>query len=84
MTPLVQIYALAREHGIRICPHRGSEVWSLHAMLALEHGSKQPALAESGRPWMDWVGAVAVEGGRAQLLDPSTPGFGVTLSSVFV
>lgn len=84
MTPLVQIYALAREHGIRVCPHRGSEVWSLHAMLALEHGSEQPALAESGRPWMDWVGGVAVEGGQAHLLDPSAPGFGITLSPVSV
>lgn len=84
MTPLVQIYALAREHGIRVCPHRGSEVWSLHAMLALEHGSEQPALAESGRPWMGWVGGVAVNGGRARLLDPSKPGFGVNLSPVFM
>jgi hypothetical protein len=33
MTPLVEIYAMAREHGIRLCPHRGSEVWSLHAMV---------------------------------------------------
>ena len=26
MTPLVEIYRLAREHGVRVCPHRGSDV----------------------------------------------------------
>ena len=51
-------------------------------MMALEHGSEQPALAESGRPWMDWVGAVSLEGGQARLLDPTAPGFGVSLPPV--
>jgi L-rhamnonate dehydratase len=82
MTPLVEIYRLSRKHGIRICPHRGSEVWSLHAMVALGADSaSSPQLAESGRPWMDWVGEglVSLEGGKARLLDLTKPGFGVTL-----
>jgi L-rhamnonate dehydratase len=52
LTELVRIYEMAAEHGVRVCPHRGSEIWSLHAMAALD---PEP-LAESGRHWMDWVG----------------------------
>ena len=29
MTELVKIYRLAREHGVRVCPHRGGEIWAL-------------------------------------------------------
>src|SRR5262249_39626474 len=52
MTELVKIYELARRANVRMCPHRGAELWGLHALAALD---PQP-LAESGRPWMSWVG----------------------------
>ena len=43
---------MASEHDeIRVCPHRGAEIWSLHAIAALD----PHPLAESGRPWMSWV-----------------------------
>jgi L-alanine-DL-glutamate epimerase-like enolase superfamily enzyme len=51
MTELVQIYRLAQEAGLRVCPHRGAEPWGLHAIAALD---RQP-LAESGRPWLTWM-----------------------------
>ncbi len=73
MTQLVEIYRLANIHGVRVCPHRGSETWGLHAIAALD---PQP-LAESGRPWMEWVGGRQIVGGRAQWTDSA--GFGVTL-----
>jgi L-rhamnonate dehydratase len=72
MTELVKIYRMAREAGLRVCPHRGAEIWSLPALAALD---PQP-LAESGRPWMSWVG------GQPEIRDgfieaPELPGFGV-------
>ena len=73
MTQLLEIYRLAREHGVRVCPHRGSEVWGLHAIAALD---PEP-LAESGRPWMEWVGGRELSGGRARWT--GGPGFGVEL-----
>ena len=73
LTQLVEIYRLAREHGVRVCPHRGSEVWGLHAIAALD---PEP-LAESGRPWMEWVGGRQLSGGRARWT--GGPGFGVEL-----
>jgi len=72
LTELVRIYELAARHGIRVCPHRGSEVWSLHAMAALD---PQP-LAESGRHWMDWVtGQPPVVDGWIEVGDQ--PGLGI-------
>ena len=73
MTQLVEIYRLARVHDVEVCPHRGSETWGLHAIAALD---PQP-LAESGRPWMDWVGGRQIAGGQARWT--GGPGFGVAL-----
>ncbi len=74
MTELVKIYARACEAQLRVIPHRGAELWSLHAIAALDN---QP-LAESGRPWMNWVG------GQPEIVDgviqlPNRPGFGVEI-----
>ncbi len=74
MTELVKIYALARQAGLRVCPHRGAELWSLPALAALD---PEP-LAESGRPWMTWVGGQPpiCEG----FIEPTeAPGFGATI-----
>jgi L-rhamnonate dehydratase len=74
LTELVKVYDLARRAGLRVCPHRGGELWGLHALAALD---PEP-LAESGRPWMTWVGGQpAVRDGFFQLTD--APGFGVTI-----
>lgn len=74
LTELVKIYRMANPAGVRVIPHRGCEVWALHAIAALD-----PApLAESGRPWMSWVsGQPPVQGG--QITAPGGAGFGVTL-----
>jgi L-rhamnonate dehydratase len=77
MTELVKIYRVAKEHGVRVCPHRGAELWGLHAIAALD---PQP-LAESGRPWMTWVG------GQPPIKDgiiaaPSGPGFGALIQEI--
>lgn len=74
MTELVKIYELARRAGLRVCPHRGAELWGLHAIAALD---PQP-LAETGRPWMTWVGGQpAIVDGYIEIAD--APGFGVTI-----
>ena len=74
LTPLRKIFALAAEHGAWVVPHRGAEVWGLHAIAAL---GDRP-LAESGRPWVTWLcGAPAIEGGVVRPTD--APGFGVEL-----
>ncbi len=71
---LVRIYEFAQRAGLRVCPHRGAEVWGLHAVAALD---RQP-LAESGRPWMNWVGGQPpIINGTITLGDE--PGFGVEI-----
>jgi L-rhamnonate dehydratase len=74
MTELVKIYRMADNAGLRVCPHRGAELWGLHALAALD-----PApLAETGRPWMSWVGGQpAIVDGHIEVTDG--PGFGVTI-----
>lgn len=74
LTELIKIYKHAQSRGLRVCPHRGAELWSLHAIAALD----QQPLAESGRPWMTWVGGQPpIEDGTITLSD--TPGFGVSI-----
>lgn len=74
LTVLQKVYEMAQAEGLRVIPHRGSEVWGLHAIAALD---SQP-LAESGRPWMSWVeGQPPIDDGRIRL--PEGPGFGVTI-----
>ena len=73
MTVLRQVYALAAARGIPVRPHRGAEVWGLHAICALD----PDPLAESPRPWLTWVrDAPRIERGVVTVED--APGFGVT------
>jgi L-rhamnonate dehydratase len=75
MTELVQIYRFAKQHGVRVCPHRGGEIWGLHALAALD---PEP-LAETGRPWLSWVGGQPpIRAGRLDV--PIGPGFGAHFS----
>ena len=72
MTELLKIYALVENTDVVVCPHRGAEAWSLHAVVA--HGAKP--FAESGREWMSWVkGTPEIRNGEVALSD--RPGFGV-------
>jgi L-rhamnonate dehydratase len=74
LTPLRAIFRLGAEHGLWVVPHRGAEVWGLHAIAAL---SPEP-LAESGRPWITWLrGEPSIERGLIRPTD--APGFGVEL-----
>ena len=75
LTELVKIYELGRRYGMRVCPHRGSEVWALHAIAALD----PDPLAESGRPWMTWVGGPEIAQGT--IATGGEPGFGVRFDS---
>jgi L-rhamnonate dehydratase len=72
LTVLAQVYRDALASGLKVCPHRGCEVWALHAIAALD---PEP-LAESGRPWMTWVlGQPEIVEGRIK--PGETPGFGI-------
>lgn len=74
LSELIKIYDQARKAGLRVCPHRGSELWGLHAIAALD----PDPLAESGRPWMTWVGGQPpIEQGFIRLTD--APGFGAVI-----
>ena len=75
LTELIRIYEMASEHEeIRVCPHRGAEIWSLHAIAALD----PHPLAESGRPWMSWVqGQPPIVDGWIDV--PDRPGFGLQI-----
>ena len=72
LTTLIQVYELARQQGLRVCPHRGSEPYALQAIAALD---PQP-LAESPRDWFNVLeGASAIENGLITL--GRKAGFGV-------
>jgi L-rhamnonate dehydratase len=74
LTELIQIYEMANAANIRVCPHRGSEIWSLPAIAALDPNP----LAESGRPWMTWVkGQPPIKNGQIKV--PTGPGFGIEI-----
>lgn len=75
LTELIKIYTMAKSAGLRVCPHRGCEIWALHAIAALD----PDPLAETGRPWMTWVdGQPQVVDGLIELSD--RPGFGLNLN----
>ena len=79
MTVMRDIFALGQANGIWVVPHRGSEVWGLHAILALA----DTPLAEAGRPWVTWVeGAPTIEQGTIHA--PRGPGFGVTFDEALL
>ena len=79
LTQLRKIYALAAERGVWVVPHRGGEVWGLHAVAAFGGGGVDLPLAESGRPWITWLrGEPPIENGSVRLGD--APGFGVELA----
>ena len=74
LTQLIKIYNMAQSPGLRVIPHRGSEIWSLHAIAALDNDP----LAESGRPWMTWIGGQpTIEDGLVMLGDGH--GFGIDI-----
>jgi L-rhamnonate dehydratase len=74
LTALRAIFQLGAEAGLWVVPHRGAEVWGLHAIAAL---SPRP-LAESGRPWVTWLrGEPRIE--RGVIHPQEAPGFGVEL-----
>jgi L-rhamnonate dehydratase len=80
LTTLIEVYKLAGRAGLRVCPHRGSEPFALHAIAALD----DRPLAESPRPWFNCLrGAPRIHAGGIQLAvvesTASVPGFGVTL-----
>ena len=76
LTELIKIYCMAGEAGLRVCPHRGAEVWGLHAIAALD----PDPLAESGRSWMTWVrGQPPIVDGQITVAD--APGFGATFDT---
>lgn len=74
LTTLREIYSLAQQAGIRVCPHRGCEPFALPAIAALD----EAPLAESPRRWFDCLaGASEIQAGRIR--PNSEPGFGITL-----
>ncbi|MFN8522451.1 MAG: mandelate racemase/muconate lactonizing enzyme family protein [Chloroflexota bacterium] len=74
MTQLAKVFKLGAERGVWVVPHRGAEVWGLHAIAAL---SDRP-LAESGRPWITWLaGEPGIQNGS--ISPGSAPGFGVAI-----
>ena len=74
LTVLRAVFELGAASGLWVVPHRGAEVWGLHAIAAL---SPAP-LAESGRPWVSWLrGEPRIE--RGVIRPTNAPGFGVEL-----
>jgi len=75
LTTLIEIYKMARQADVRVCPHRGCEPFALPAIAALD---PQP-LAESPRQWFTCLaGAPVATAGVIQTSHKS--GFGVSIS----
>ena len=75
MTQMKAVYDLGKREGVRVCPHRGCEVWGLHAIAALD----DEPFAESPRPWITWLrGQPEIVDGRIEV--PERPGFGVEVA----
>ncbi len=78
LTSLIEIYRIADKHGLRVCPHRGSEPYALQAIAALD---PQP-LAESARDWFSCLaGSPEIIAGHVTV--PDRPGFGVSVDEDF-
>jgi L-rhamnonate dehydratase len=76
MTQIKAIYELGRREAVRVCPHRGAEVWGLQALAALD----DEPLAESPRPWITWLlGQPEITDGYIRA--PDRPGFGIEVAA---
>lgn len=80
MSELVQIYQSAQRAGVRVCQHRGAEVWGLHAVAAFE---KTDPLAEGGRTWLPWI-LDAPRPERGLVAVPDRPGFGIRVEEALL
>lgn len=75
LTALIEIYRMANQAGVRVCPHRGCEPYALPAIAALD----PDPLAESGRKWFNCLlGAPQIAQGQIRL--SAAPGFGVSVA----
>ena len=78
LTPMIKLIEMAKSAGVRVVPHRGGELWGLHAVAGL----LDDPLAESGRPWMSWVGGQPeIKTGTIKI--PDRPGLGVSVDVSF-
>lgn len=76
MTTLIDVYRMAQDRGVRVCPHRGSEAFALAAIAALD---SEP-LAESPRSWFQCLtGAPRIQNGKTQVSQGA--GFGVEVDA---
>ena len=76
LTPLVDIYRMAREADVRVVPHRGAEPYAIHAIAALD----EDPLAESPRTWFRCLETSdGIEDGTSVVSSQS--GFGIHLAA---
>jgi L-rhamnonate dehydratase len=74
LTTLIEIYKMARQADVRVCPHRGCEPYALPAIAALD---PRP-LAESPRQWFTCLAGAPVAAAGV-IHASSAPGFGVSV-----
>ncbi|HIF31418.1 MAG: mandelate racemase/muconate lactonizing enzyme family protein [Pirellulaceae bacterium] len=75
MTTLVEVYRLAKDAGLQVCPHRGSEPFSIAAIASID----PTPLAESPRRWFRCLTGMPDDRGVGTQLQPGI-GFGVDVS----
>lgn len=76
LTTLVDVYRMAQDRGVRVCPHRGCEAFALPAIAALD---LQP-LAESPRSWFQCLtGIPKIQLGKTQV--NRAAGFGIDVDA---
>jgi L-rhamnonate dehydratase len=87
ITALLRILDLARDAGAKVVPHRGGEVWGLHAIAATDcEDFAELVMGPRSKPRDEtremWIGSPTPEDGALSL--PTEPGFGVRLNEDFL
>ena len=79
ITAGIRIVDLARQHSVRVVPHRGGEVWGLHLIAATDCEELAEVVTgpRNGPTDIVWSGAPVPRDGFIDVLD--RPGFGVEL-----
>ena len=79
ITAGIRIVDLARQHSVRVVPHRGGEVWGLHLIAATDCEELAEVVTgpRNGPTDVVWSGAPVPRDGFIDVLD--RPGFGVEL-----
>ena len=84
ITEGLRILELARQHGVRVLPHRGGEIWGLHFIAATDCDDLAETHPERWVPPRDELWFDEPQTVDGHLTPPDAPGFGVRLNEAML